>query len=520
MSLQWVYRSLVVAMSAAVLFACSDEGETPAPGELPSFEDLNVTIGQSGKIRFEVASAWTMSANKVWLKLSQQTGVAGVQEVDYMVNAGAQGFQDDVAEVTFMMDGKATSFTVTRTAKDRMGVLINYEQTDNGMQPIEVEKLEVTYMENSSSYQTNYAVRANFNWKISFPEWVLAENLEGFSGTANPDEERPAYYWIGVDYTKALAEDMTGEVEITDMKDPTQKIVKTITCPGSDKYMISNAAVSLTFDDQGQYLPTSPSGDTPEPLPGYEFTAISGNEGLVFFKIARDANGYFGVVGPPTWSPEYNAAWCRIFDDPSEPIGPHVINGHYFMNCAPNDTGEKRFATVVALPAKMAEGLTPGDLVLSGDEELKPEYVNYVISEVVQTVPSGGLEFSMGVPEGMTLEVMPEGDERDGIASNYGVEVIYVLTINSFAQANMAGINFPGYAGDEMTPIYEPAESQMSEPQGWIEATLGIGQHMTFDISDDKAPFTSSRSTLIIAKEQSTWTNHFAIKVVQNVARN
>lgn len=525
-----VYKTLILAAGFFLFAGCSsDDNENPDTGKsLPTFGNLTVRVGDAGTLTFDAYGTWTLSSNKPWFKLQTETGVAGSQSVGYNVTDDALGFEDDQATVTFAIGTKSTSFTATRTAKERTLKLYTkiYDDQTGEWSYDEVESIDLAYAANAATYNANFAVVANFDWKISAPAWISIEE-DYRSGDANPDAEPSelVYQWISVDYTAATGDDMSGELTFADHAAADKTFVKRVTCPGAKHYMLTEAAYTVTLNAEGKYIHSGfVDGEYMEEIveDAYPFTAKAGYDGVVFFKLWKDGNWY-GVDETGMGNYEYDAKWCGIDVVDTKTLGPGVKEYSYELWANPND-GSVRTATILGLPDALAAGLTAEDLVNSDGSAIKDEYQSFVITDLEQTGASGGLEFEYGqYIYDITLEKMAEGDELDGIKSNWGVESVYVLTYDGFDSATMASMKLIGYTGEELIAIIDPEDAKLVDNgetgSGWIGFSPNNGTMMTADIMDRFVPFTAPRSALVVLQDKETGMNQVAIKVVQNVAR-
>lgn len=521
----WVYKTLILIVGVVAMTACSsDEPQDETLKVFPTFEDISAMVGDEGTIDFTAYAVWTISSDRQWLTLSPVTGVAGAQQVKYTVTEDGQGFQDDVATVTFMMDSRPATFKVARTAKNRALTLYTSALNEQGdMELVEVEAIDLIYQSNSGTYTSSFAVKANFDWKLSIPEWISIDP-DYLSGDANPDEEKPAYAWFTINYAKASFEDMSGELVFTDLKDITNTFTKDITCPGSKNYMSTTATYEVKLNAEGLYVASSgDSGNTGEVQGVYSFKVTACNDGVMFYKVAK-SGGYYGVDMGGYFN--YNAFWVQIFENDLETIlGPQVKEIGYDLQGAYNSEADRE-ATVLAIPYPIvdANGITgPQDLVASGDQEIKEEYQKFIVTEVIQSGVSSEIAFSLPTPPaGITLEKLEAGnDDYDFIHTEYGVDLVYKMVYNSFEEANNAMLDYKGYSGGgNLVAMYSPTENENTGSSGWISMEINGGKYMTMNITDSNVPFTGERYTWVIVKDQDTYMNEFAIKVIQNVANS
>lgn len=524
-TLRWVYATLILAASIFALSACStDDTDKPSgPKEFPTFSDISVRVGDTGFIEFKADGTWTLSSSKpTWFKLASDTGKAGDQKIGYTITDDGLGFEDDEAIITFSykgMDDKSATFKATRTAGERFLKLYKFDADISAWS--EVESLDLEYSISALTYTVGYMVVTNYNWKVTTPEWISIKP-DDTSGKANPNVnpiETPTApsiktSWIEINLAKATADPMTGKFTFTDLNAATESITANVTCPGSTEYMLPDpgAAFTVAMNAEGKYVTKKiVDGEEVEVLhETYEFSLMSGNDNVTLFKVWKE-NGWYGAdngMGNLT----YEATWCGI--DPTnrgKVIGPAVKEFGYEIWC--QEVGDvTRVATVIAIPKAKAAGLTAEDLVDGEGKEIKPEFQQYIVFELTQEA-TVGLTFAYGAPQGITLAKMAEGDELDGIKGEHGVQMAYTITFDSFEQLNLAMLKVLGVDMSTLELQFVPAEAELTSKSGWLG--MENGEVFTLKFSNEYAPFTSSRSALMIFKFAGV--PMLALKVVQNV---
>lgn len=526
-TLRRVYTTLIFAVSFFALAACSnnDPDTGGSNKELPKFENLAVRVGSTGQITFNAYDVWTISSEKPWFKFDTETGPAGQHTINYTVTDDAIGFTDDETIVTFKITGnnQPATFKVTRTAKERTLKLFKLNMETYQWEL--TEKLDLAFAANAGTYNIGFKVIANYDWKITMPEWLSAD-ADFLSGDANPDADavnNPTQIptsWLEINYAKALKEDMSGEVSFKDQKDASAAgISVAVTAPGAKNYMNSKAAATVAMRADGKYVVKkyNPESGKEEEIvhESYEFTLVAGSDNVDIFKVWKQ-NGYYGVDNGRGL--EFEAKWCGVDALPANnvTVGPNVKEFGYELWCNPI-ADASRMVTIIAIPKALNKGYTEKDFVdMSTEQDILPEFQQYIVTEMSQELEKG---ISFAYPSsvyGITLRKMAEGSELDGIKSNYGVEMVYEMTYDSFESATMSMLKFTGFDVNDFSTQYVPAAAELTNSSGWL--TIEIAQEASLVIiSDDFVPFTASRNALLVFK--SGGVNVIALKVTQNCPR-
>lgn len=514
---RWVYKTLILTAGLFVFAACgSDDNEEPAKQrELPAFNNLTVRVGDTGNLTFNAYGTWTLSSDKTWFKLASETGIAGEQTVGYTVTDDGQGFLDDQATITFAIGTHSTTFTATRTAKDRtLKLFSRVEDPETGdYKLVETESIDLAYADNAGTYNANFAVVTNYDWKLTAPDWITV-NEDNMSGDANPDETEPAIQWIQVNLAAALADDMAGELVFADRDDASKHISKQVTCPGSKDYMIAEITPEIDFNTEGKYVATSPGGEVTV-KDFYEFTITSGNEGVKFIYIGKDQWGF---------NPELAVDWCTIGTS-AKTVGPAVKEFTCKLSVDANP-GDARMTTVVALPAAMAGSLTAADLLDGSWSEILEQYQPYVITTATQEGDIA-LTFAWGSPAGITIDKATESEIAELPEAYRGLKA-FTMTFDSFEEYNMSAFKVSGYSMESEDSIIAAGYIQngaiLETPHPWLSfeyASYGS----QFSFSNVKEEWTASRSAWVILQEyHQDWESGtetylhdiVAVKVIQN----
>lgn len=512
-----VYKTLILTAGLFIFAACSsDNDNAPKPQQdLPAFNNLTVRVGDTGNLTFNAYGTWTLSSDKTWFKLATETGIAGDQTVGYTVTDDGQGFLDDQATITFAIGTRSTTFTATRTAKDRaLKLFSRVEDPETGdYKLVEVESIDLAYADNAGTYNANFAVVTNYDWKLTAPAWISVDE-DNMSGDANPDETEPAIQWIQVNLAAAQADDMTGELVFADRNDASKHISKQVTCPGSTGYMIAKVNPETNFNPEGKYVATNPGGDVTI-MDNYEFTITSGNEGVKFIYVGKDQWGY---------NPDLEIDWCDIAMTPKT-VGPAVKEFTCKLSTGEN-TGDARMTTVVALPAAIAGSLTAADLLDDSWSEILEQYQPYVITTATQE-GNIALVFAWGSPAGITIEKATESEIAELPEAYQGLKA-FTMTFDSFEEYNMSTFKVSGYGMESEDSIIVPGFIQNGEiietPHPWLSfeyASYGS----QFSFSNNKEEWTASRSAWVILQEfnqdwdsgtQTYLHDIIAVKVIQN----
>lgn len=512
-----VYKTLILTAGLFVFAACSSDNED-GPGkqqELPAFNDLTVRVGDTGNLTFNAYGTWTLSSDKTWFKLASETGIAGEQTIGYTVTDDDQGFLDDEATITFAIGDRPTTFKASRTAKDRTLKLYTRTQDpetgDNVL--VEVESIDLAYAENAFTYNANFAVVTNYDWKLSAPAWISVD-ADNMSGDANPDETEPAIKWITINLAAAESDDMTGELVFADQRDAAKLISKQVTCPGSTNYMITRTNPETVLNAEGKYVETSPQGDITV-KDSYEFTITSGNEGVKFIYVAKDKWGY---------NPDTEVDWCHIATT-SATVGPAVKEFTCNLTSDEN-TGDARMTTVVALPAAMAGSLTAADLLDKSGMEILEEYQPFILTNVTQE-GNITLVFAYGSPAGIAFAKATESEIAE-LPEAYRNLDAFTMTFDSFEDYSMSAFKVSGYSMETENSIINAGylqDGEVAETHNWLSMEYA-SYGSQFSFSNTPEEWTAPRSVWVIlqefdldweAGEQTYLKDMVAVKVIQNV---
>ncbi len=571
------YKFFTLLTLSGLLFAasCSDDetkGGEPTPGvEFPSQPQspLEVRQGEQAAIAFTAYENWTISADRNWVRFaftgSEESprvsivGRKGEQQVTLFVGDEGADFDNETATVTLYTASKSLSFEVCRVAAAREFTLYKVtEELDAEGFPVdkftavgEGEQLTFTYSDFMQDYQVRYAVRSNFKWVASVPQWVKIQPAfqhgEPNAEVENPEELK--LFYINVNYAKASLEDMSGNISFSDYYVTGGEPVASfgLQCEGTSRWTRIMTVIPenepLLFTPNGMYS----GGGMGQETVGFEFSTLTDPKGYRFFLMAQSDDPMTGGLRYGAWTTKFtmnpetgemveeevevfdaqdDLYWFSIEEntDKASAVYPNVKVLHHRMTASPNDEGEAHHAVFVAIPAGVAEqnGIeTAEDLLVSTpfSKDMKEEYKQYIAAHVEQGAAGGGLKFAWTESvEGVSIEPMGE-EELAQWKADFEVEQGYVVTYTDFGSMSMAILKIEGEEGTCGIAYTSPAEALYTKQQGWLifNADMGFSgfrfaftnSHVAFDAAQ------GMREATVIMTNSDTGKMVAAIRVVQ-----
>lgn len=574
--LYWIFAVLAWA---GVLFttSCSDD-EVTAPEQTPGVEfpslpetAMELRVGERAEIEFKAYENWTVSADRNWVKFAATgsdeeprvsvVGGAGDQHITLAVGDEGAGFDADEAKVTVYTASRSVEFVVRRVAEERQFTIYKVtEQLDEWEMPVDVftpvkegEVLDFTYNGFMLDYQVRYAVRSNFKWVSSLPEWVSIQP-QFQNGEPNADVENPedlTLIYINVDYNKAQLTTMEGEVSFSDYYATSEEPVARfgVRCAGTSSWnrllTVIPEGEPLVFNPNGMYS----GGAMGQEMAGFEFSALTDPDGYVYYLLAKSEdpmNGglrYGAWTTRMNWNPEtqemeeeevevFDAQndlfWFEIAESTTkkDQIYPNVKITNSVLTAVSNDEGEGRYATMVALPAKVAQdkGIASAEDLLQRtpfSSDIKEEFKQYVVAEIEQgSSVGGGLKFAWAESvNGVNIEPMGE-EELAKWSADFGVSQGYVVTYTDFSEMSMAILKLDGVEGTCAIAHTDPAEALYTKQQGWLIFNADMGfSGFRFAFTNSHEAFETveggEREATVILMNADTEEMVTAIRVVQ-----
>ncbi len=568
----------LLTLSGLVMAAsCSDDEEaTPSvstPGvEFPSLPQspIEVRQGETAAIEFTAFENWKISADRNWVRFAftgsdaqpqvSVVGREGAQQVTITVGDEGADFDSDTATVTLYTASKSLTFGICRVASARELTLykVTEELDDEGFPfdkftPMgEGDRLEFAYSDYAQDYQVRYAVRSNFKWVASVPEWVKIQPAfqhgESNIGVENPEEL--TLYYVNVDYNKATLTDMSGKISFSDYYVTSGEAVASfdLQCEGTAHWnrilTVIPQDAPLLFNPNGMYS----GGDMGQETEGFEFSALSEPEGYRYYLVAQSSDPMTGGLRYGVWTTkmEWNPDTqqmeevdVEVFDaqddlfwfelaesaDKEAAVYPNVMVSHRMLTASGNDEGEARHAVMVAIPEGVAKkaGIEKIEDLLQRTPvscDMKEEFKQYIIANVEQGAAGGGLKFAWAESvDGVTIEPMGE-EELSKWSADFGVKQGYVVTYTDFSSMSMAILKLDGTEGTCAIGHTDPAKALYTKQQGWLVfgADMGFaGFRFAFTNTheDFKKVEGGKREATVILTNTDTGEMVVAIRVVQ-----
>lgn len=478
------WTSVLLASSALLLSACSEDNGKDTSDPTPVFPDmatLNIQAGETScNVSFTPNMDWTVSIptdaeTSEWFKLSDGvvetssiSGKASTEPVTIQVITTDQDVYDETpsCEVSLTMGGQTQVIaTVTRqTAAREFDIYLSGFQTDEGTQEVidfsfEYSETPVAkYTESSApevapegapeliwftgktGYMQVVKAESNFEWLASTPDWLTV--------TARPQEGE---YFVTADFAKITEQEINGAIGMIDFYDSN---IDPATDPGNNAHnrycfvlpdltkVVRNgsgaATAAFSFNAEGYAVDSNGTVSEEKSSTGSLYSAKD-----VVFYIAEKNDWYYG----------YEASqhdWVTIADSWDENGSAFQLHD-YTVKVKANE-GETREVLVIALPKVLAEKISDPDtdLINSEGTDVKEEYKQYVFATIEQEGEGGGGSddgFSISESESnqmyqplgyYTFEDLTNGDPDadEDIANNWDVIAaggkLYRLTYKSF----------------------------------------------------------------------------------------
>lgn len=444
----------------------------------------NLEPGAEGEFSFMAYTDWVLSAQNDWMKFQLKDkeeepvrvlkGGKGVQTVTYFVDKAYHTFEEvstsTISYESYLPRYKRITVEVSRGAIERqMDIFqILYEEMGDVYQP--TTAFQMAFDPSNETFRTNYAIRSNFNWSLTnIPDWIKLATRSR-TGEANHELEEDwelQTYYFDLDLSKATKEDMVnGKLTFKDTyemenhpEDAKFEKEVTVSCPGIDKwaYVTNMSNREITISGDGKFPntmnPDEPSADV---LNLKTLSGITDNdgwpEGVKFMIIAKSkgfsGDFFYGVESSNPMMPgmKYDAIeelwWYGVDANTDiEPLkeNPLIGIGDYALWASP--TSESRYATLLALPWKVAQEITDIENQMFDESftQINDKYKQYVVGEITQEAASG-LKFAdpMLAPyiQGISIREMDMMEKM-----NAGVQDGYVITYDSFESFSYAPLS-------------------------------------------------------------------------------
>lgn len=479
------WTSVLLASSALLLSACSEDNGKDTSDPTPVFPDmatLNIQAGETScNVSFTPNMDWTVSIptdaeTSKWFSLSDGvvetssiSGKASTEPVTIQVITTDQDVYDETpsCEVSLTMGGQTQVIAkVTRqNAAREFDIYLSGFQTDEGTQEaidfsFEYSETPVAkYTESSApevapegapeliwftektGYMQVFKAESNFEWHASTSDWLTV--------TARPQEGE---YFVTADFAKITEQEINGAIGMIDFYDSN---IDPATDPGNNAHnrycfvlpdltkVVRNgssaATAAFSFNAEGYAVDSNGTVSEEKSSTGSLYSA----KDVVFYIAEKDRNWYKG----------YEASrhdWVTIADSWDETGSAFQLHD-YTVNVKANE-GKTREVLVIALPKALAEKISDPDTDLFNTEstDVKEEYKQYVFATIEQEGEGGGGSddgFSISESESnqmyqplgyYTFEDLTNGDPDadEDIANNWDVIAaggkLYRLTYKPF----------------------------------------------------------------------------------------
>lgn len=480
------WTSVLLASSALLLSACSEDNGKDTSDPTPVFPDmatLNIQAGETScNVSFTPNMDWTVSIptdaeTSEWFKLSDGvvetssiSGKASTEPVTIQVITTDQDVYDETpsCEVSLTMGGQTQVIAkVTRqNAAREFDIYLSGFQTDEGTQEaidfsFEYSETPVAkYTESSApevapegapeliwftgktGYMQVVKAESNFEWHASTSDWLTV--------TARPQEGE---YFVTADFAQITEQEINGAIGMIDFYD--RNIDPTATDPGNNAHnrycfvlpnltkVVRNgsgaATAAFSFNAEGYAVDSNGTVSEEKSSTGSLYSA----KDVVFYIGEKKGEWYYG----------YEASqhdWVTIADSWDETGSAFQLHD-YTVSVKANE-GETREVLVIALPKALAEKISDPNMDLFNTEgtDIKEEYKQYVFATIEQEGEGGGGSddgFSISESESnqmyqplgyYTFEDLTNGDPDadEDIANNWDVIAaggkLYRLTYKSF----------------------------------------------------------------------------------------
>lgn len=427
------YWLVLMALVSVTLFtACSSDDDAVTP----VFPQVQTIAGESGEVKeftFEANESWSLSSDKIWCKLVQGekadafvlNGTAGKQTIKVKITADDASKELSVAQLFLSMGGQKVAIAeVTRSAAG-----YKLQVFDAAGNDITETGITVGYKDLAEQPIYNkFTVKSNYRFAVTnTPAWV---DLEGgfMVGTPNKDAVGGVSFKEnqGVSAKYAIAKDGNYTITFTSEDGKAAKTVPVI-FEGMPEDMMEITRPNKKYASEWNVWNVS--------LDGKVFTqngsSLNGGEtnnftfhNFVPFTLKTLDDAYQLVVFKKTKN--------GLLVDESGAVKLQGEKGNVKLTIEPLSSGSRTFL-VYALPQAKYKTLEngPDDMLENNYTEVKIDYNNYILMEVVQKEEKKGdsevtapIVTSMGMNVDCALTTNEEfKNYAEGIFSYTGKEV-------------------------------------------------------------------------------------------------
>lgn len=445
-NIKWLLGVFSMILGTVVFTACSDDEKQEAP-LFPESVVLNCQPGESepAELVFTANQPWTLASSKLWCKFSVDgelvnslAGEVGEQTVKVVATDDVWDFNDALAELTLSMGGQTKAIAIVNRSANERDLKI-YQDIEHPFG--EENPAEFKYAIVGMSLK-DVKIVANFDWEIQkYPEWVSIDEqyMVGKAGktttvTFDFNEEADIRY----PFTK---EDTNNRIVFVNKDGKEYSVDIPVVYEGmpEDAVQFPMAIYGWTFSqDAAQYWSSSISGEEVEKKDApMNLQVITPSDYTMVCLSYNEESGY----GLLTWP-----VWIDAEKDP-EDARKVSITVQENIDMMTGGIGEKREGYVLALPAKIYEGLNNNEenlfIETDGFYDLKEEYVKYTLVSFTQEgkapVEQGGFEIT-GLQEGDMLMKSEDADP-----DIYGTSNVWILSLNHNVDYSNLGVTVAGF---------------------------------------------------------------------------
>lgn len=380
------YWLVLMALVSVTLFtACSSDDDAVTP----VFPEVQTIAGEAGEVKeftFEANESWSLSSDKIWCKLVQGekadafvlNGTAGKQTIKVKITADDASKELSVAQLFLSMGGQKVAIAeVTRSAAG-----YKLQVFDAAGNDITETGITVGYKDLAEQPIYNkFTVKSNYRFAVTnTPAWV---DLEGgfMVGTPNKDAVGGVSFKEnqGVSAKYAIAKDGNYTITFTSEDGKAAKTVPVI-FEGMPEDMMEITRPNKKYASEWNVWNVS--------LDGKVFTqngsSLNGGEtnnftfhNFVPFTLKTLDDAYQLVVFKKTKN--------GLLVDESGAVKLQGEKGNVKLTIEPLSSGSRTFL-VYALPQAKYKTLEngPDDMLENNYTEVKIDYNNYILMEVVQ----------------------------------------------------------------------------------------------------------------------------------------
>lgn len=386
------YWLVLMALVSVTLFtACSSDDDAVTP----VFPQVQTIAGEAGEVKeftFEANESWSLSSDKIWCKLVQGekadafvlNGTAGKQTIKVKITADDASKELSVAQLFLSMGGQKVAIAeVTRSAAG-----YKLQVFDAAGNDITETGITVGYKDLAEQPIYNkFTVKSNYRFAVTnTPAWV---DLEGgfMVGTPNKDAVGGVSFKEnqGVSAKYAIAKDGNYTITFTSEDGKAAKTVPVI-FEGMPEDMMEITRPNKKYASEWNVWNVS--------LDGKVFTqngsSLNGGEtnnftfhNFVPFTLKTLDDAYQLVVFKKTKN--------GLLVDESGAVKLQGEKGDVKLTIEPLSSGSRTFV-VYALPQAKYKTLEngPDDMLENNYTEVKIDYNNYILMEVVQKKENKG----------------------------------------------------------------------------------------------------------------------------------